>query len=200
MWMTGSHANQCTTYRLYAVVNHHGEDPNRGHYTAYARVGAGCDSCWYLFDDSCVLPAHETDVVTKDAYILLYERNCDDPTMAHTSDTRTPGGASSSSVVHDAPEGDSNSESRADVESFEQVNDCALTDGPKRNAASSVTPEKAIKRPRTDDVRDNMSSEAAAVTETETSTLLRDNASTDDVRERVNEATPVRDTTSSRRP
>ena len=52
MWMTMSHVNQRTTYRLYAVVNHHGLDPNHGHYTAYARVGAGGASCWYLFDDS----------------------------------------------------------------------------------------------------------------------------------------------------
>ena len=49
--------------------------------------------------------------------------------------------------------------------------------------------EKAIKRPRTDDVRDNMSSEAAAVTETECSTLVRDNKSSH-IPERPRIATP----------
>ena len=57
-------------YSLQAVVSHSGSSPLVGHYICYGRVGDD----WYLFNDSHVSPATESNVLEVEAFILLYER------------------------------------------------------------------------------------------------------------------------------
>lgn len=63
------------TYDLIGVINHYGSFYG-GHYTAYAK---NCiDNKWSEFDDSHVSSINESDVVTKEAYVLWYKkRNLD---------------------------------------------------------------------------------------------------------------------------
>lgn len=57
-------------YTLSAVVSHSGSSPFVGHYIAYARNATG----WFLFNDSSVTPAAESNVLLVEPFILLYER------------------------------------------------------------------------------------------------------------------------------
>lgn len=59
-------------YDLYAICNHHGQDLQGGHYTAYCRNPY--DTQWYCFDDTRVDPVADTSLVTAAAYILFYQR------------------------------------------------------------------------------------------------------------------------------
>ncbi|XP_026279362.1 ubiquitin carboxyl-terminal hydrolase 31 [Frankliniella occidentalis] len=59
-------------YDLYAVCNHHGQDLQLGHYTAYCRNPY--DTQWYRFDDSRVDTVAESALVTPSAYMLFYQR------------------------------------------------------------------------------------------------------------------------------
>ncbi|KAK7605335.1 hypothetical protein V9T40_007193 [Parthenolecanium corni] len=59
-------------YDLYAICNHHGQDLQSGHYTAYCRNPY--DGLWYCFDDARVTPVSESALVTPAAYILFYQR------------------------------------------------------------------------------------------------------------------------------
>jgi len=66
-----------STYRLAAVVQHHGACMHGGHYTAVARHQS--TDQWYLFDDAATpvrLNAAElhANVVNSTAYMLLYQR------------------------------------------------------------------------------------------------------------------------------
>ena len=60
-----------TLYDLVAVVNHIGTNINRGHYTAYARQLTN-PTVWYNFNDEHVSPMEESDIVSQDAYLLVY--------------------------------------------------------------------------------------------------------------------------------
>nr|CAD7440347.1 unnamed protein product [Timema bartmani] len=60
-------------YDLYAICNHHGQDLQGGHYTAYCRNPY--DTQWYCFDDTHVEPVSEINLVTAAAYILFYQRH-----------------------------------------------------------------------------------------------------------------------------
>jgi ubiquitin C-terminal hydrolase len=57
-------------YTLSAVVSHSGSSPFVGHYIAYVRNATG----WFLFNDSSVTPALESNVLLVEPFILLYER------------------------------------------------------------------------------------------------------------------------------
>uniref|UniRef100_A0A3Q3D256 ubiquitinyl hydrolase 1 n=1 Tax=Hippocampus comes TaxID=109280 RepID=A0A3Q3D256_HIPCM len=61
----------CTSYRLYAVVNHIGH-LNMGHYTALCHNTL--TRTWHCFDDSAVRELHDNHVQSPDAYVLLYSR------------------------------------------------------------------------------------------------------------------------------
>nr|XP_049573836.1 putative ubiquitin carboxyl-terminal hydrolase 50 [Syngnathus scovelli] len=61
----------CSSYRLYAVVNHAGH-LNMGHYTALCHNTL--TQTWHRFDDSAVRELHDSHVQTPDAYVLLYSR------------------------------------------------------------------------------------------------------------------------------
>lgn len=54
-------------YILSAVIVHKG-DIQGGHYVSYAREGAD----WFLFDDSKVVGVSEADVLSAQAYLLVY--------------------------------------------------------------------------------------------------------------------------------
>ncbi|XP_012284201.1 ubiquitin carboxyl-terminal hydrolase 31 [Orussus abietinus] len=59
-------------YDLYAVCNHHGQDLQGGHYTAFCRNPY--DAHWYRFDDTRVEAVTDTGLVTSAAYMLFYQR------------------------------------------------------------------------------------------------------------------------------
>ena len=58
-------------YDLYAVTNHYG-DLGGGHYTAICK--SSIDQKWYNFNDSCVSPAAQNEIVTSAAYLLWYRK------------------------------------------------------------------------------------------------------------------------------
>merc|ERR1719347_1724475 len=72
-----------TIYELYSVCNHHGSDLQGGHYTAVCKNPT--DGQWYSFDDMHTKQVSESDVVTKDAYILFYQKSCLSPTGSSSS-------------------------------------------------------------------------------------------------------------------
>lgn len=59
-------------YDLYAICNHHGQDLQSGHYTAFCRNPYNAQ--WYCFDDTRVDEVNETNLVTSAAYMLFYQR------------------------------------------------------------------------------------------------------------------------------
>ena len=68
------------TYRLRALVSHHGDNCWAGHYTCVARVGNSLeDNRWVSYDDRTVslLPEDPTlsPAVQRGGYLLLYERD-----------------------------------------------------------------------------------------------------------------------------
>ena len=67
-------SGQKLLYDLYAVVTHLGK-----HQTGHFRVSAksSIDGKWYNFDDSRVLPCEESRIVSRDAYILFYQKKKD---------------------------------------------------------------------------------------------------------------------------
>ncbi|KAI5712666.1 ubiquitin carboxyl-terminal hydrolase 15-like [Diaphorina citri] len=62
-------SEQLKKYDLVGVCNHYGT-LGGGHYTAYAKNDI--DKNWYLFDDSSVRKATESEVVSSCAYVLMY--------------------------------------------------------------------------------------------------------------------------------
>ena len=65
----GDGSQKIKKYDLYAVSNHFGS-LSGGHYTAYAKNSMY--NKWYNFDDSDVMKASSSEVVTKAAYVLFY--------------------------------------------------------------------------------------------------------------------------------
>ena len=102
------------TYDLYAVCNHKG-NMQSGHYTGlsipsmfhliifYLRT-AYCrnpiDSCWYLFDDTKVVPVNESSIITSDAYILFYHRSSLSSALSSCASSSTSGYSSSASSYY----------------------------------------------------------------------------------------------------
>jgi ubiquitin carboxyl-terminal hydrolase 4/11/15 len=58
-------------YDLIAVSNHMG-GLGGGHYTAHAKNTH--DQKWHTFDDSCVTDIDENNVISKSAYVLIYQQ------------------------------------------------------------------------------------------------------------------------------
>ena len=59
---------QSSKYKLYSIINHYG-NIHGGHYTSYC---LNSDDKWYVFDDDRVSPI--TNIITKNAYILFYQK------------------------------------------------------------------------------------------------------------------------------
>jgi len=85
-----------TVYELYSVCNHHGSDMLAGHYTAVCRNPT--DGQWYSFDDVHTKQISEAEVVTKDAYILFYQKRS--LNSAGGSSASSSSSSSSSSTDH----------------------------------------------------------------------------------------------------
>lgn len=64
--------NEKFHYNLIGVANHFG-GLGGGHYTAFAKNAK--NQRWYNFDDSSVSAVSENDAITKNAYVLFYERH-----------------------------------------------------------------------------------------------------------------------------
>ncbi|GMR31026.1 hypothetical protein PMAYCL1PPCAC_01221 [Pristionchus mayeri] len=62
-------------YELCALVCHEGANADSGHYVAIARNEI--DGNWYEFDDSTVTKLDAAYVLTKDAYVLFYQKKQD---------------------------------------------------------------------------------------------------------------------------
>ena len=63
---------EAALYDLRAVCKHVGS-LDGGHYTAVTRIG-GTSEQWAHFNDELAVPCDVKDVVTKNAYMLFYER------------------------------------------------------------------------------------------------------------------------------
>jgi ubiquitin carboxyl-terminal hydrolase 10 len=59
------------TYRLQALLSHHGSSALGGHYTADVRLP---DGRWLCFDDASVRPVPIAEVLRRPAYLLFYVR------------------------------------------------------------------------------------------------------------------------------
>ncbi|XP_028841305.1 ubiquitin carboxyl-terminal hydrolase 43 isoform X2 [Denticeps clupeoides] len=86
------HPTEDFLYDLYAVCNHHG-GMHGGHYTAYCRNSV--DGQWYSYDDSNVESVAESEVCTRGAYILFYQRRNTIPAWSASCSLR---GSTSSSI------------------------------------------------------------------------------------------------------
>jgi hypothetical protein len=73
-YVKGPDSDKPQIYDLYGVSNHSG-GMGFGHYTAYAKNHR--ENKWFKFNDSFVSDASEKDVVSKEAYMLFYERRAD---------------------------------------------------------------------------------------------------------------------------
>jgi len=58
-------------YHLTAVINHHGESANGGHYNATVKYNTD----WYMYDDAVVRHMELREVVNQQytAYLLMYQ-------------------------------------------------------------------------------------------------------------------------------
>lgn len=64
--------NELAVYDLCAFVTHHGNSAESGHYLAYCKNEL--DNNWYEFDDTVVTKLEPADVLSKEAYVLFYQR------------------------------------------------------------------------------------------------------------------------------
>ena len=60
-------------YDLVAVCNHFGT-ADYGHYAAFCKDNNDGEDKWYRYDDELVTRMSEDEVVTADAYMLIYQR------------------------------------------------------------------------------------------------------------------------------
>ncbi|CAF99830.1 unnamed protein product, partial [Tetraodon nigroviridis] len=71
-FLSGPEQNSsCSSYSLYAVVNHTG-NLNMGHYTALCL--STVTGTWHHFDDAAVREVQDESVQSSSAYMLLYSR------------------------------------------------------------------------------------------------------------------------------
>ncbi len=66
--------------------------------TAYCRNPI--DGCWYLFDDTKVVPVQESSIITADAYILFYHRSSLSSALSSCASSSTSGYSSSASSYY----------------------------------------------------------------------------------------------------
>ncbi|KAL6259800.1 hypothetical protein P5V15_009711 [Pogonomyrmex californicus] len=70
LWREPGESPKQLTYKLMSMVTHMGPSVNCGHYTAVAQVSGGQ---YYSFDDSCVRPISLNNVLSTNAYIMIFE-------------------------------------------------------------------------------------------------------------------------------
>jgi ubiquitin carboxyl-terminal hydrolase 36/42 len=76
------HGNVPVTYHLVSMVTHVGSSAHYGHYTAVAQTSTGH---YYLFDDTLVRPISLSGVLHTKAYIMVYEREPNVPSVPQKS-------------------------------------------------------------------------------------------------------------------
>ncbi|XP_018317211.1 ubiquitin carboxyl-terminal hydrolase 36 isoform X2 [Mycetomoellerius zeteki] len=74
LWREPGESPKQLTYKLMSMVTHMGPSVNCGHYTAIAQVSSGQ---YYSFDDSCVRPISLNNVLSTNAYIMIFEMEND---------------------------------------------------------------------------------------------------------------------------
>lgn len=70
LWREPGESPKQLTYKLMSMVTHMGPSVNCGHYTAVAQVSSGQ---YYSFDDCCVRPISLNNVLSTNAYIMIFE-------------------------------------------------------------------------------------------------------------------------------
>lgn len=70
LWREPGESPKQLTYKLMSMVTHMGPSVNCGHYTAIAQVSSGQ---YYSYDDSCVRPISLNNVLSTNAYIMIFE-------------------------------------------------------------------------------------------------------------------------------
>ncbi|XP_011313285.1 ubiquitin carboxyl-terminal hydrolase 36 [Fopius arisanus] len=70
LWREPGETPRKLNYKLMSMVTHMGPSVNCGHYTAVAQVSTGQ---YYSFDDSCVRSINITNVLSTNAYIMIFE-------------------------------------------------------------------------------------------------------------------------------
>jgi len=86
-------------YDLCSVINHLGQSLSLGHYTAYARTHDKANTKadelgWRMFDDQHVMYVNENQIVSKNAYVLMYRLRSseisNDPKLNNDSEESVP--------------------------------------------------------------------------------------------------------------
>ncbi|CAL1683122.1 unnamed protein product [Lasius platythorax] len=98
LWREPGESPRQLTYKLMSMVTHMGPSVNCGHYTAIAQVSSGQ---YYSFDDCCVRPISLNNVLSTNAYIMIFEMenyNQNSPSTAKMNDA-----TSVKSIVSTAP-------------------------------------------------------------------------------------------------
>ncbi|KAJ8681566.1 hypothetical protein QAD02_017358 [Eretmocerus hayati] len=95
----GNESSGRLIYRLTSMVTHMGVSVNCGHYTAIAQVSSGK---FYCFDDSCVRQIGLNNVVSTNAYIMIFEMEPTSPT-SNTMNLQSHGNQLVSSKNSDGP-------------------------------------------------------------------------------------------------
>ncbi|XP_003704791.1 ubiquitin specific peptidase 36 isoform X2 [Megachile rotundata] len=84
LWREPGEPIQPLTYKLMSIVTHMGPSVNCGHYTAVAKVSTGQ---YYSFDDSCVRPISLSNMLSTNAYIMIFEMEQQTPSQVQTQQT-----------------------------------------------------------------------------------------------------------------
>ncbi|XP_053970950.1 ubiquitin carboxyl-terminal hydrolase 36-like isoform X2 [Hylaeus volcanicus] len=84
LWREPGEPTQPLTYKLMSIVTHMGPSVNCGHYTAVAKVSTGQ---YYSFDDSCVRPISLSNVLSTNAYIMIFEMEQQTQTQVQNQQT-----------------------------------------------------------------------------------------------------------------
>lgn len=95
LWREPGESPRQLTYKLMSMVTHMGPSVNCGHYTAVAQVSSGQ---YYSFDDCSVRPISLNNVLSTNAYIMIFEmENNNQNSLSKINDT------SAKNIVSTAP-------------------------------------------------------------------------------------------------
>ncbi|XP_015595201.1 ubiquitin carboxyl-terminal hydrolase 36 isoform X2 [Cephus cinctus] len=104
LWKEPGDSPTTLNYKLTSMVTHMGPSVNCGHYTAVAQVSTGQ---YYSFDDSCVRPISLSNVLSTNAYIMIFEMEPQSQNQLQTQHTLKVNGLSTSKNMLALPNGNS---------------------------------------------------------------------------------------------
>ncbi|XP_029169097.1 ubiquitin carboxyl-terminal hydrolase 36 [Nylanderia fulva] len=96
LWREPGESPRQLTYKLMSMVTHMGPSVNCGHYTAIAQVSSGQ---YYSFDDCSVRPLSLNNVLSTNAYIMIFEMESNNQNSLSKMNDAT----SAKSIVSTAP-------------------------------------------------------------------------------------------------